>query len=89
MPITQATTVEDLPQELTSLKGLDSDEARTMPPSFYTSEDLLELEKEQICRPHWTCLGHVGEILNSGDFYTTELVGEQLLVSRGHDGDHP
>ncbi len=87
MPITQATTVEDLRQELTSLKGLNRDEARTMPPSFYTSEDFLELEKEHIFRRQWTCLGHVGEIPNPGDFYTTELVGEQLLVSRGHDGE--
>ncbi|UWQ93767.1 aromatic ring-hydroxylating dioxygenase subunit alpha (plasmid) [Rhodobacteraceae bacterium M382] len=85
MPATQIKTVDALRNELTELKALDREQARTMPPSFYTSADFLELEKEHIFRREWICLGHVGEVPNPGDFFTTELVGEQLLVSRGHD----
>lgn len=87
MLATQATTAETLRQELTALKSLDRERARTMPPAFYTSSDFLELEKEHIFRREWICLGHVGEIPNPGDFFTTELVGEQLLVSRGRDSE--
>ena len=87
MSATYASNVDALRRELTELKSLDRDQARTMPPSFYTSDDFLELEKEQIFRREWICLGHIGEIPEPGDFFTTELVGEQLLVSRGHDNE--
>ena len=79
--------VDALRRELTELKCLNREEARTMPPSFYTSETFLELEKEQIFRREWICLGHVGEIPNPGDFFTTELVDEQILVSRAEGGE--
>ena len=87
MSTTYASNVDALRRELTELKSLSRDEARTMPPGFYTSDDFLELEKEQIFRREWICLGHVGEVPEPGDFFTTELVGEQLLVSRGQDGE--
>lgn len=56
-----------------------------MPAAFYTSPEFLELEKERIFRREWICLGHVGEIPKSGDYFTTELVDEPLLVVRGDD----
>lgn len=87
MTSTQNTTVEKLRQELTDRKALDRDQAQTMPTEFYTSESFLELEKENIFHREWICLGHAGEIPNAGDYYITELVDEQLLVSRGHDGE--
>lgn len=87
MTVTQATSVNALRQELTKLKSIDRERARTMPPGFYTSEDFLELEKEHIFRKEWICLGHVGEIPEPGDFFTTDLIGEQLLVSRDQDGN--
>lgn len=80
-------TIESLRQTLSDLRSQDQQDAFSMPPLFYTSEDFLELEKEQIFRNEWTCVGHVGEIANPGDFFTTELIGEQLLVVRNDDGD--
>jgi choline monooxygenase len=61
--------IHKLRQELNELQSLSRDQARTMPPEFYTSEDFLELEKEHIFREEWICLGHVGEIPNAGDFF--------------------
>ncbi len=78
-------TVAGLRAELTHLKTLSEDQARTMPPAFYTSPAFHELEKEEIFRKEWICLGHVGEVSNPGDYFTTELVDEQLLVTRGQD----
>lgn len=79
--------VHGLRQHLTELTSRAKDDAYSMPSDFYTSEDFLELEKEQIFRAEWVCLGHVGEVAEPGDFFTTELVGEQLLVVRNDDGD--
>ena len=72
--------------ELSALKRLPESEARTMPPSYYTSAAFLDLEREEIFRKEWICLGHVAEISKPGDFFATELVGEPLLVVRGEDG---
>jgi choline monooxygenase len=78
--------VEHLRQELTRLQLLDTSEARTMPPSYYTSEAFLDLEREEVFRKEWVCLGHVAEISKPGDYFTTDLIGEPLLVVRGDDG---
>lgn len=79
--------VDMLRRELAHLSTLDRSQARTMPPAFYTSAAFLELEKEELFHKEWICLGHVGEIPNPGDFYTTELVGEQLIVARDKTGE--
>jgi choline monooxygenase len=86
MPATTALSVEELRHELAHLRGLERSAARTMPPGFYTSEAFLDLEKDAVFRAGWVCLGHVGEIPDPGDFFTTELVGEQVLVSRDQGG---
>jgi choline monooxygenase len=85
MVIPTALSARDLRRALSDLKQLDRVDARTMPSSFYTSDDFNKLEQDHIFRREWVCLGHIGEIPNSGDFFTTELVGEQLLVTRGND----
>lgn len=86
MALDQADTVEQLRRALEALSRLDASQARTMPPAFYTSADFLEQEKQQLFRKEWICLGHAGEIPNPGDFFTTELIGEQIIVARDHDG---
>ena len=57
-----------------------------MPAAFYTSADFLAAETEEVLRREFLCVGHVGEVRNPGDFFTTELLGEQLLVVRDMDG---
>lgn len=56
-----------------------------MSAAYYTSPDYLELEKEELFRKEWICIGHEGEIPRGGDYFTTDLVDEQLLVVRGQD----
>ena len=69
--------------ELQHLRLLQRNQARTMPGAYYTSPEFLELEKEELFRREWICLGHEGEIPRTGDYFTTDLVDEQLLVVRG------
>ena len=66
--------------------GLADDEALAMPAEFYTSAAFLEIEVDAVLRREWLCVGHIGEVRNPGDFFTTEMVGEQLLVVRDRDG---
>ncbi len=81
----EAEEVRRIREELTKLKALPAEMARTMIPTYYTSPAFLELEREEIFRKEWICLGHVAEIAKPGDYFTTELVGEPLLVVRGQD----
>ena len=48
-------------------------------------EAFLELEREEIFRKEWVCLGRVEEVPNPGDYLTTELIDEPLIVVRGQD----
>ncbi|MEM7111977.1 MAG: aromatic ring-hydroxylating dioxygenase subunit alpha [Chloroflexota bacterium] len=79
--------VQEIRDELTTLKSVTADQARTMPPVYYTSPEFLALEEEHIFRREWICVGHVGEIPKPGDYFATELVGEQLIVLRAKDGE--
>lgn len=84
----QQTETEAAPlrAELAALSALDATQARTMPSGYYTSAAFLDLEREEIFRKEWICLGHVSEIARPGDYFTTDLDGEPLLVVRGEDG---
>ena len=66
---------------------LPKEAAQAMPAEYYTSTDLLKVEIDEALRREWMCVGHVGEVRAPGDFYTTELVNEQLIVTRDMDGD--
>ena len=82
-----APAVEAIRLELGEIAVTLPSGARSMLPAFYTCANFHELEKEQIFREEWICIGHTGEIPNVGDYFTTELVGEQLIVSRAADGE--
>jgi len=45
-----------------------------------------ELEKDKIFSRTWQIVGHASQVANPGDFFTTELIGEPLLLVRGADG---
>ena len=63
--------------------GRDHDEARSMPPAFYTSSEFCDLEKTSLFREQWIGLGRADQIPEPGDYFTVDLVGEPLIVVRG------
>ena len=79
-------TVSNLRQVLAEMKTLADHNPRAMPAEYYTSADFLQLETEDVLRKEWMCVGHVGEVSNPGDFYATEMLDEQILVTRDMDG---
>lgn len=76
-----------LPGEVASeLGGLDDANRRAMPPKFYTSPDVLAAEVEPVFLSGWLCAGRADEVANPGDFYTLDLMGEPLIVTRDGTG---
>ncbi len=75
-------TVQRLQSELAELGQLPRAEARGLSAGFYTSPEYLALERDQLFRHAWVCVGHVGAIPNVGDYFTTEFIDEQLLIVR-------
>jgi choline monooxygenase len=59
--------------------------AWTLPSYLYCDAAIFAAEKEQIFRRSWQVVGHSDRVRNAGDYFTTELVGEPLLVVRGAD----
>jgi len=81
----------NLPQDTYSaLQALAVNEVqvpRSMPPSFYTNEQMLPAEIDSLFINGWVCVGRADEIPNVGDFYTLELFSEPLIVTRKKDND--
>ena len=67
---------------------IDSDVARawTLPAKLYTDSAVFDDEKEKILACSWQVVGHKDQVANTGDYFTTELVGEPLLIVRDNDG---
>ncbi|MCB0037025.1 MAG: Rieske 2Fe-2S domain-containing protein [Anaerolineales bacterium] len=65
----------------------DLAQASTMPSRWYTEPQFLELEKEKIFWKTWQLVGHVSMVQRPGDFYTYDLFGEPLVITRTKEGD--
>ncbi len=52
----------------------------------YTDEDLFDLEMERIFGRAWLFVGHTSQIPKSGDYITTELGRQPVIMARHHDG---
>ena len=67
--------------------NIDSEIARawTLPAELYFDEKTFAEEKEKIFARTWQVVGHSSQVANPGDYFTTELIGEPLLLVRGSD----
>ena len=75
-----------MPNPFESLQ-IDSDIARawTLPSALYTDEQVFAAEKKSIFERTWQVVGHRDQVAKPGDFFTTDLMGEPLLLVRGSD----
>ncbi len=60
--------------------------AHTMPPEIYTSEEFLAFERQAVFASQWQCVGRASRIPNVGDYFTTTVNDERVIVSRAKDG---
>jgi phenylpropionate dioxygenase-like ring-hydroxylating dioxygenase large terminal subunit len=67
-----------------SLGGLDM--AETLPPACYTDATFYELEKRALFDHEWLCVGREDWVKAPGDYFTTQIVGEPIVVAHARDG---
>ena len=51
----------------------------------YLDSELFDLEMQQLWRHAWLYVGHDSQVPNPGDFYTTQLAREPVIMIRGTD----
>jgi choline monooxygenase len=80
-------SVEAIRSEYARLAKLPDSAAVGLPPAAYGSDEVFDLEVARIFEREWVPLGRVEEVAEPGDYFTTEVAGDPLLVVRGDDGE--
>ena len=62
------------------------EEAYTIPASWYVDERVAALERQFVFGGTWQVVARVDQLRQPGQFVTTQLAGEPLVVVRGADG---
>ena len=69
----------------TSVRSVD--EASALPAALYTSPEVLRFEQEAIFAHEWLCVGRADRIPAPGDWFTTTIGEEPIIVVRTKDGE--
>src|SRR2546428_10124400 len=60
-------------------------EARTIPSTWYTDERIFDLEKRTVFSRSWHFGARVDQLRESGDYVTSEIAGEPIVLVCGND----
>ena len=60
-------------------------ESKGLPGWFFTSEEVLQSEKNYFFRHSWLCIGLVNDVKEEGDVYPVTMLKHPLLMVRGRD----
>lgn len=55
--------------------------------AIFTDEALYQQELRRVFAPSWLFLGHVDQLKKTGDFFTTFMGEDPIIVSKGKDGE--
>ena len=61
--------------------------ALTPPAAWYVDKTFFENEKERVFRNSWQAVGNLGQLLNVGDFFSGQFMGQPYVVTRSEDGE--
>ena len=75
-------TAEDGFLEALEASTVDVNEAITLPPACYTSEEFLAFERRAIFDRDWVCIGHEGQIPDVGDYFCVQLFDVRLAQAK-------
>jgi phenylpropionate dioxygenase-like ring-hydroxylating dioxygenase large terminal subunit len=53
----------------------------------YTDQSIFSLEQQRIWRKNWVYLGHESEVSNPGNYMTTYIGDQPVIITRGRDGN--
>ncbi|HXV01706.1 MAG TPA: SRPBCC family protein, partial [Caulobacteraceae bacterium] len=72
-----------------SLDSSDGDIATacTLPPACYTGDEFYRFEQEALFNHEWLCVGREAQLKEPGDYFTTRIIGEPLLITRNRAGE--
>ena len=59
--------------------------ASTLPSRYYTEPDALAAENRSLFARTWQLVGHASQVRETGQFFTTVVAEEPLLIVRGSD----
>lgn len=80
-------TIEQLHDDIRMKAALPGDEALSLHPDAFVSNDLLKLERERIFRKDWICVGRDDEVPGAGDYFTTTVDSVPVIIVRNDDGE--
>ena len=69
------------------LARLEDSKSRHIPGYYYTSPDILELEKEKLFMKDWLMVGRIEEFPNPGDYRVIDIIGESIIICRDDQGE--
>lgn len=61
--------------------------AWTLPSRAYFDLEVFAAEQEKVFRRTWQVVGHLEQVRGAGDYFTCELAGEPLLITRNPAGE--
>ena len=73
--------------ESLSSSNVSLDRAETLPPACYTDVDFYAFEIEALFNHEWLCVGREDWVKEPGDYFTTQIVGEPIVVARTRAGE--
>ena len=65
----------------------DLAEAESLPPRCYTDPAFYAFETEAVFNHEWLCVGRESWLAEPGDYFTTRIVGEPIVVARTRKGE--
>lgn len=82
----RAPAVEALLDEIAAFGPQDAYE-RMLPAGCYTSPEFFAFEQKEVFSRSWICVGRVEQVAAPGEWLSSEVAGEPVLIARGEDGE--
>jgi choline monooxygenase len=85
-PIAKVPSLKTVLGRLKKLAALPQTAATAMPPEMYTSEEISQLEQQQIFNQQWLCAGRQDAVPNAGDYLNYQIGSQPITIIRQEDG---